>query len=68
MSSRCKRCIIDAINGFHHGECYTCHLRERRIKTCVVCFKSINNNKQLCNDCVYVPTCEITNLKKKLYI
>ena len=60
MTSRCKRCIIDAINGFHHGECYTCLLT----KTCVVCFKSIKNNSQLCIDCVYEPTCEITRKKK----
>ena len=63
---RCLRCVTDAIHGYLHGECYTCHLREKRVKVCVVCFKSISNSSQLCRDCVYVPTIEITNKKKIL--
>ena len=63
---RCLRCITDAIHGYRNTECYTCFLREMRIKTCVVCFKSIKNNSQLCRDCVYEPTSEITRKKKIL--
>ena len=63
MGSRCKRCVIDSIHGIHHGECYTCYLKEIRIKTCVVCFKSINDSSQLCRGCVYEPTYDITRKK-----
>jgi len=65
MGSRCKRCVIDSIRGYHHPSCYTCFLRETQIKVCVVCFKNINNNSQLCGKCEYEPTIEITHKKKR---
>ena len=65
MGSRCKRCVIDSINGYHHKSCYTCLLREQGIKVCVVCFITIGNNSQLCGNCEYIPTIEITRKKCK---
>ena len=64
MTSRCKRCIIDYIHGYPHPECYTCKLKQSKIKVCVVCFKGINNTSQLCSSCEYTPTFEITRYKK----
>ena len=66
MSSRCKRCIMDSIHGYSHKSCYTCLLKEIGIKVCVVCFCDLDNSSQLCRDCVYKPTIEITNKKKKM--
>ena len=42
--NRCRRCIIDHLNGFEHPPCYTCELKMRNIRICVVCFKSIKTN------------------------
>jgi predicted amidophosphoribosyltransferase len=64
MGSRCKRCVMDSIHGYSHKECYSCYLKNAKINVCVVCFKDIDNSSQLCRDCVYTPTIEITRQKK----
>ena len=63
MGSRCLRCVADAIHGYTHPPCYCCHLKEIRAKVCCVCFKDIKTSKQLCRDCVYNPTFELTREK-----
>ena len=59
--NRCRRCIIDHLNGFEHPPCYTCELKMRNIRICVVCFKSIKNKRQICDTCQYRPTKPITD-------
>ena len=64
MGSRCLRCVMDSINGYLHPECYTCMIKQSKVKVCVVCFKDIQTRKELCKDCKYKPTFELTREKK----
>ena len=68
MGSRCKRCVIDSIHGYSHKSCYTCLLKDQGVKVCVVCFCDLNNYSQLCDKCIYTPTVEITNKKRRNYL
>lgn len=61
--SRCRRCVIDYLNGYDHSPCYCCDLKMRRINVCVVCFETIQTKRQICDYCQYRPTKPITDRK-----
>ena len=68
MVQKCHRCIIDRLYDCETKNlfCYTCDLKMRRIRICVVCFQQISTTKELCSSCVYLPTKRRTDIKKFL--
>ena len=52
----CLRCITDHIIGKIHPPefiCWTGFCKNANIKICVVCFKDLSGNRELCDGCVY---------------
>ena len=66
QTMKCHRCYVDSLYELEttNSFCWTCDCKKRKIKICVVCFKSLKNGSELCKDCVYSPTKIITDVKK----